>query len=274
MGSWDWDGYTNGVLNVGTGLMYVLSAAAFGTLLFRDHAGLRRLASLLLLVGLLGQAVALFGTFWASGLAALTSVSSALYLICFVTVVAYLISILRFEVISLGAFLLPVVSAIFFVGIAVHPSDPSATPVRSALLLIHVASNVLGLGAFALAFAAGLGYLIQERLLRERKVSGVFQRLPSLGDLDALGLQFIAIGFPLLTVGLITGTLWATRPGARGTLINADQGFAFLAWAIFGVTLALRYVAGWRGRRAAWGTVFGFACTFVVVLGYMMRAGT
>ena len=144
-------------------------------------------------------------------------------------------------------------------------------PVRSALLPVHVGVNILGIVAFALAFAVALAYLIQESLLRKKQLGGLFQRLPPLDVLDSLGFQLVTIGFPLLTVGIITGAVVAARLGEHPSF-NVSRLTAMLAWLFFAGVLFLRVLAGWRGRRAAIGTMLGFACAVVVLVGYVLRA--
>jgi ABC-type uncharacterized transport system permease subunit len=143
--------------------------------------------------------------------------------------------------------------------------------VRSFLLPLHIAFNVLGIVAFALAFAAAVGYVIQERMLRRKKLGGVAQRLPALDVLDSLGLRLVLIGFPLLTLGIVTGTIWAVRIDTP--FITTAQGFALLAWLVFATVLVLRVAVGWRGRRAAIGTIMGFFCAMAVLVGYVVRSG-
>jgi ABC-type uncharacterized transport system permease subunit len=124
--------------------------------------------------------------------------------------------------------------------------------------------------AFALAFAAGVAYILQERLLRRRQLSGVFQRLPSLDVLDAMGLRAVLVGFPLLTFGMITGTFWLLR--SDGSEFYVSQALGLVAWAIFASVIVLRVAAGWRGRKAAIGTMMGFVFTLLVLAGYAVRA--
>jgi ABC-type uncharacterized transport system permease subunit len=138
------------------------------------------------------------------------------------------------------------------------------------MLTFHIAANVLGLVAFALAFVAGIAYVLQERLLRRRQLTGAFQRLPSLGVLDKIGLRSVLTGFPLLTFGMITGTFWLLR--SDGSQFYVSQALGLVAWAIFAGVIILRVAAGWRGRKAALGTMMGFVFTLLVLVGYAVRA--
>lgn len=171
----------------------------------------------------------------------------------------------------LGAFITPV-TLLLFLGAAFRRGvGPVPEEVRSALVPVHVGTNVLGLAAFAFAFAAGAAYVIQERQLRQKKLGGLMQRLPALDVLDTLGLRAVLIGFPLLTIGVVTGTMWAVRLHGGSLGLSASQGFGLLAWLLFAGVLLLRVAAGWRGRKAAIGAMLGFAMTLVVLVGYLLR---
>jgi ABC-type uncharacterized transport system permease subunit len=170
----------------------------------------------------------------------------------------------------LGAFITPV-SLLLFLAASLGRQDAVVPEgVRSVLLPIHIAVNVLGLAAFALAFALALAYVIQEQLLRRRQVGGLFQRLPPLDVLDSLAFRFVTLGFPLFTVGVVTGSIWAARLG-NVLGFSTGQGFALLAWVFFASVLFSRAAGGWRGRRAAIGTVLGFVCAMAAVGGYVLR---
>ena len=209
----------------------------------------------------------------ASGNIPYGDIHQTLSLASLLIILAYLLAHARFKVRVLGAFITPV-TLLFFVGAGVGTRVPQVpSDVRSALLPIHIGVNVLGIVAFTLAFATALAYLIQERLLREKRIGGLFQRLPPLDQLDSLGFRLVTLGFPLLTVGVVTGTLVAARL-APGTLaLTPTQGLAVASWLVFAGVLLLRVAAGWRGRRAAVGTLVGFVCAALVLLGYLIRAG-
>lgn len=200
------------------------------------------------------------------------AVSLAIGSMSFGTLVLFLIAArIKRRIVGLGAFLLPVVLVFhlasgFSSGIAVVSGE-----FRSAVVPFHVAVNILGIVAFSLAAAAGLAYVIQEHALRSKKVVGAFERLPALHILDATGFYAVLIGFPLLTLGIATGTFWIGQELPTQTFTGARP-FAFIAWMLFAQVLALRAI-GWRGRRAALGTIFGFIFSIVVLVGYVLQSG-
>jgi ABC-type uncharacterized transport system permease subunit len=150
--------------------------------------------------------------------------------------------------------------------------DEPSTRVKSAILPIHVAVNLLGEALFMLAFAAAALYLMQENRLKQKKLEGIFQRLPPLDALDRAEHRFLLAGFPLLTIGILTGTLWARRVEAGNPADIWRAAFGYLSWLLFAGVLLLRAAAGWRGRRAAYGTIAGFGFALLVLLLYLFRA--
>lgn len=182
---------------------------------------------------------------------------------------AYVVARSRLRIDVVGAFVAPLALSFLlasrFVGAGGGPKF------RSAILPFHVAANLLGVALFTLAFAAAVAYLVQERHLKRKSLHGSFQRLPPLDALDRAEHRFLVAGFPLLTIGILTGTLWAREVEAGGAAEVARMAFGYASWSLFGAVLLLRAAAGWRGRRAAYGTIAGFGFTLLVLLLYLVR---
>jgi ABC-type uncharacterized transport system permease subunit len=160
----------------------------------------------------------------------------------------------------LGAFVLPVVVIFGISKTVAMPGFEAMRPtLHSAWITVHVVLALLGIAAFVLNFAGGIMYLLQERQLKARRPGAFYYRLPSLETLDRLTFRTLTLGFPFLTVGLMLGVFWA---GRLDPLIVSSA----VAWVIYALTLAGRAVAGWRGRRAAYCAILGFAA-LVLTLG-------
>ncbi|MBL8601598.1 MAG: cytochrome c biogenesis protein CcsA [Myxococcales bacterium] len=173
----------------------------------------------------------------------------------------------RFDVV--GAFVAPL--ALFMLLASRHSNDTTAAPL-GALTVLHVASVIIGTGAFTVAFAVALAYLLQERQVKQKRLRGLFQRLPPLDVLDEVGFRFVAVGLPVLTLGVVTGLMVIARTAARAASFETWQRTVGLAvWVLFAGVLGLRIVAGWRGRRPAIGTVLGYAGVIAVLVGYYLR---
>jgi len=260
-------------LFVATVAFYTVACALYLAFLAKGSEGVGRWAGYAL-VGAAALHIGFLGADWAvAGNLPIGDIHRTLSLASLLIVLAYLIASTRYRITVLGGFITPV-TLLFLFGASLGRSvEHVPQEVRSILLPIHISVNVLGVVAFTLAFAVALAYLTQEALLRRKKLGGLFQRLPALDVLDSLGFRLITIGFPLLTVGIVTGGLWAVKvsPDAPAT-ITPTQALAVAAWVVFAGVLGLRVAAGWRGRRAAIGTMVGFGFATAVLVGYMFNA--
>jgi ABC-type uncharacterized transport system permease subunit len=205
-----------------------------------------------------------------SGRTPLATMHQTLAVLSLLIAVSFLATMRRHRLPVLGAFITPVTLLLLMAAAFKGHAAEVPEGVRSVLLPFHIVVNVLGLAAFALAFAVAVAYVIQEQLLRKRQVGGVFQRLPALDVLDSWGFRLVTIGFPLFTAGVVTGSIWAARLG-NVFGFSAGQGFALLAWLFFASVLFSRAAGGWRGRRAAIGTMLGFLCAMAAIGGYVLR---
>jgi ABC-type uncharacterized transport system permease subunit len=156
-----------------------------------------------------------------------------------------------------------------FVGVEVSSDLGISRP----LLVLHVTANVLGVGLFVVAGAAGLLFLLQERRLQRKRAGALGTRLPSLDALDSATHRLLLTGFPLLTFGVVTGALFSRQLELLSGVALARTLFGFLTWVVLAAVLVLRRVAGMRGRRAAYGTLAGVLCVLLIVLVYAVRPG-
>src|SRR4030042_2645081 len=117
----------------------------------------------------------------------------------------------RYRIILLSSFIMPVVF-ILMLSSSMLPREikPLSPVLHSYWLGIHTVLAFLGNAAFALAFGIGFMYIVQEHYVKSKKhLRGLFDRLPSLQTLDEINYRLITFGFPLLTLAIITGALWA-----------------------------------------------------------------
>jgi ABC-type uncharacterized transport system permease subunit len=194
--------------------------------------------------------------------------SVASMLMCF----AYVVMRTRYRVQVAGAFVAPLALTALMASRFVGGGNEPGEQVKSVILPFHVALSVFGLALFALASSTAILYLVQEHLVKKKQIDGVSRRLPPLDALDRAEHRFLLAGFPLLTVGIITGTLWSQRVemGQASDVLRAI--FGYVAWLVIAGVLFLRAAAGWRGRRAAYGTLAGFGFALAVLLVYLLRS--
>lgn len=257
---------------VATGVLYAAACAFYLVSLTRGTEGTGQRATQLLLGAVVLHGLYVVGDVLDASGPPMQNIHQTLTVLSLGIVVAFLLAGLRKKGIRvLGAFVTPV-ALFFFLGSG-HGRSMGPVPehVGSVLLPVHIAVNVLGIVAFALAFAAALGYVLQEHQLKQKRLGGIFQRLPPLHVLDSFGFRSVTVGFPLLTLGIVTGAFWAFEVHPDRPAVSASQAFALVAWLLFAGVLLLRVAAGWRGRRAAIGTIMGFLFSMFVLIGYVLR---
>lgn len=115
-------------------------------------------------------------------------------------------------------------------------------------------------------------YLIQDGLLKSKRFNILYAKLPALDYLDHLNQQSIVMGFPLLTLGIISGAFSAEI--VRGTYVNwnPEQTWAMVTWGFYFVVLVGRLTIGWRAKRAAYLTIIGFAGVILTLIGVVIKS--
>jgi ABC-type uncharacterized transport system permease subunit len=134
----------------------------------------------------------------------------------------------------------------------------------STFLVLHVGFVLAAFAGFTLAAGLAGLYVWQERRLKHRRTGGLLGRAPSLVTLDALAGRVIAFAVPALTAGIAAGFV---RLRSHGGSVDALMVVTLVTWALFGGYLVLRHAYGWRGRRAAYLVLAGFALVVVARLG-------
>ena len=261
-----------GLVWYGAVAAYSVSCAAFFARLTGRRLGARTeiAGPLALAAAALLHGICLFDESYTSRVCPVRSVHFVISFSALLGTVIYLVFCRSAAIRALGVFLAPV--ALTFVLGARFLAVDRAEQVSGSFLALHITVNVLGDALFLLASAAALLYLVEERRLKQRRPASVFGKLPPLDALDRAEHRFLLGGFPLLTLGIVTGTVWAHAILSGGTAEIARAVLAYATWLLFAGVLLLRGVLGWRGRRAAYGTLAGFAFAVGVLVVYLVRA--
>lgn len=125
-------------------------------------------------------------------------------------------------------------------------------------VLVHVVAIFVGEGALALAMGTGVLYLIQEYTIKAKKTGFFYKRLPSLNLLDNAGYTCLAVGFGMLSVGLILGIVYAKQVSGKFWSWTPKEIWSGITWLVYAILLHQRLTVGWRGRRAAIMAIIGF----------------
>jgi cytochrome c-type biogenesis protein CcsB len=236
-----------------------------------------RLASLTAWGGLAAQTVALLWRWKVSydmgiGRIPLSNLYESLLFFAWAIILMYLIIEWRTASKGIGVFVIPMAFlAMAYASIAPGISDriqPLIPALQSNWLTSHVVTCFMGYAAFTVAFCLAIIYFLKKEDTKgEEKPSGFHGRLPALTTIDTLIYQSIALGFVFLTIGIMTGSIWAHYAWGSYWSWDPKETWSFITWIIYAIMLHSRYVRGWRGKRMAALAIIGFASVLFTYLG-------
>ena len=261
------------VLLIVTLVLYLLSTVSFLLALLSKRDIFQRLAPALLGVTFVVHAGAIATRSVSAGYIAVTSSYEAVSFFTWITTGLFLLIQWRSSLTVLGAVISPI-GFVLTLGVFVFYTHARTLPpaLQSSWLPVHVTLAFLGNAVFCVAFLASLIYLFQEKQLKGKKIGGFFRHLPSLETLDNLNYRSLSWGFPLLTLGIVSGAVWAQHAWGNFWIWEPRPILSLLSWVLYAFLLHYRSV-GWRGRRAATLTILCFAVLLVSFLGVQLLPG-
>ena len=253
-----------------TMVLYFVATVSFLAYLLRRSEALSKVSLGITAVGFVFHTIALVARMVATVSPSPPSFHEALSFFSWMLILVFLAVEFRHRIHVLGSFIVPLALVSLISAAALPETVPTLKPVFKTLWL-HVTLSMLGTVGFAIAFVAGVMYLIQDRLLKSKRFNVLYVKLPALDFLDHLNQQSIVLGFPLLTLGIVTGAISAEF--ARGSYVNwnPEQTWALVTWLFYFVVLMGRLTVGWRAKRAAYLTVIGFACVILTLVGVVLK---
>ncbi len=260
------------LLHAGAVLLLVAAAWAVVRLARRSDSGDRWpeivvAAAVAALVAFLVARGATAGSFPATNLVESLALFSILVAVCYLAFIGWAPSADPSDR-SLGAFVLPTAAALAVASaIALSVRRAHDEEFQAVFLALHAVSCFAAYAAFAFGSCAGVAYLVQERSLRLKKLGRLSQRLPSLSALDAWSYRAVALGFPLLTFGIATGSVWAGRVWGSYWFWEPKLTLALLLWLLCAAIFHLRTIQRYQGRRTALLAIATAVMVLVVFLG-------
>jgi len=266
----------SGSLMNGTTIFYMLSTLAFFIYLAGRNKQIGLTGSVLAWTGFALQTVAL-GLRWKEsydmgvGHAPMSNLYESVVFFAWSIVLIFGIIDAKYHYRVIGAFVMPFALLGMTWGQLYLPSDisPLMPALQSNWLTYHVISCFLGYAAFAVACGVSIMYLIKAKSEAGSTETdgGILSSFPPTRVLDELNYKAIMVGFPLLTLGIITGAAWANY--AWGTYWSWDpkETWSLIVWFVYAAFLHARFTKGWVGKRAAWLSIIGFVATIFCYLG-------
>jgi cytochrome c-type biogenesis protein CcsB len=203
------------------------------------------------------------------GHAPLSNMYESLVFFAWSIILAYLLIEYKYKNKSIGGIAAPLAFlAIAYASLSPNINDriePLIPALKSNWLIAHVVTCFLGYAAFAISFGIGIMYLI--KAIDPEEKMPFLNQFPSIKILDRLIYQNIMFGFLFLTMGIITGAVWANS--AWGTYWSWDpkETWSLITWFIYAIMIHSRMVRGWRGKRIAILSIIGFAAVMFTYFG-------
>lgn len=233
------------------------------TVVRRQYA-IFRLSLVAITLGFLFHFVSLVELALAEGRFPASNVAEASSLFAFLITLGFLLAYWRYQISSLSLFAFPLVFVMTLAAaVSQRPHPPLSPLVQQSWLPLHVSLTLSGYAALILSFLAGVMYLIQERELKRKQPRAFYYRLPPLDTMDRLGSWTLLVGFPLITIGLVVGTVGAASFWGQGWMLDPKVMLSFILWVIYLLLIFSRVGVGWRGRKAALSTIAGMAAVVV-----------
>jgi ABC-type transport system involved in cytochrome c biogenesis permease subunit len=255
--------------------LYVAAGIAYAVHFARRQPAVGRLATVLLLLGVLGHTFVIGMQTMEVRHVPFANPSRSISTFVWLLTLSYLYLELTTDERAMGVFILPIVVGLQMIPV-LNPGTENMDPVLdSPLFWVHVASLLFAYASFALAGVLGITYMLQFKELKAKHLGYLYTRLPSLQMLDTMNRRAVAIGWLFLTIGVAVGVLWASQarsvspedPNIRAMAIGDPKIlFAVLTWGVYSFSLVARRTLGWSGRRAAWLSAVGFA---IVLLNFL-----
>jgi cytochrome c-type biogenesis protein CcsB len=174
-------------------------------------------------------------------------------------ILLYLVAEGWYRLRPLGPFVVPIGFVILLSALVLPRETAVPFPSHPFWLTLHRTLSLLGFGAFAVTFGAGLMYMIQEKQLKSHQTGMFYYRLPSLDILDEINSKSVFIGFLLITAGFLAGSLWSVEKSGSFFAWDPLRTFPLLfAWLIYAALFIGRFNLGWKGKRPARLGVAGF----------------
>jgi cytochrome c-type biogenesis protein CcsB len=190
-------------------------------------------------------------------------------------VIAFLGLSFRFRVYAVGLFLMaPIVLALGLCATVLYTAaGPLVPALHSYWIWIHVTAMTVAIGSYIVAATFTVLYLVADRRARRQGASpdagfgAVLDRLPGADALDRLSYRTVIFAFPIWTFAVIAGAIWADQAWGRYWGWDPKETWAFITWVVYAGYLHARVTAGWRGRKAAYIQLVGFASLLFNLVG-------
>lgn len=280
---------------------YIIGALALGIYFFSREPWLRNLGAPLAIAGCAAQFLQLAVRFEATHIWPLLNLYGSLSLFAAMSVAIFIGFAVRYKLWFAGGFVLAVAAIALAYGVTWNEGTMPAVPsLQSYWAKIHVPIVVSSYAAFLVAFVFSCIYLVKYFAERSITTAGAnvvmagagtavrvagdtpslqaaassgnrtaqwLTTLPPLAALDVIVYRAIAIGLPLISLGIITGAAWAKEAWGAYWQWDPKETAALATWIVYLAYMHLHTRGSWRGLRTNWVSVLGFLLVVFTYLG-------
>ena len=240
---------------------YIMASLAYFIFLAYRRPLVSKIARWTVAFGLLCQTFTIGVRSSQTGHGPYTSSFEVALFLAWLMVVVFFLTEWKYKIKNLGAFVIPLVFIVLLFS-AFLSKDVILVYESSEMrfwLTMHRTLSILGYAAFSIAFASGIMYLIQEHQVKTKKLGIMYFRMPSLEVLDDLNFKVIMVGFPLFTLGFMTGSISNMQLNQSFFSWDLNSTLPLVAtWLIYSLVFFGRIMVGLRGKKAAQGAILGF----------------
>lgn len=254
---------------------YTLGALALLGYFFARTEWLRDVGIPLAILGCVAQFAQLFARWELTHIWPLLNLYGSLSLFTAMSVAIYIGFAFRYRLWFAGGFVLALAAIFLAYGVTWYEGTmPPVPSLQSYWAKIHVPIVVSSYAAFLVAFVFSCIYLMkyyaEQTLARaggDTLVARWVAALPSLAQLDVIVYRAVAIGLPLISIGIITGAMWAKEAWGAYWQWDPKETAALFSWIIYLAYMHLHTRHSWRGLRTSWVSVIGFLSIIFCYLG-------
>ena len=188
-------------------------------------------------------------------------------------ILIYLFAEFKYKFKVMGAFVVPIglllIASTDMLGIS-KETRPLMPALQSNWLTAHVIVAIFAYGAYAFSFGLAIMYFIKDSLVKSRSRGILNEHLPSVELLDELSYRFIVFAFPLMSLVIITGAIWAEFAWGRYWSWDPKETWSLITWLVYSAYLHARLTYGWKGHKAAILALIGFITVLFTYFGVNM----
>lgn len=245
----------------------LVASGGFLVYIAKQERWIFRFSCLILLLGFSCHTLFLVNQYYLLEAIPVLNLRSALSFFSWTMVCAYLVFLLKFRLRVLGSFVVPFATFLMMISTGLPWVEGPVNPVfKNLWLSIHVVTIFMGDGLFAITFLSAIMYLLQEHQIKKKRLGQMYKRLPSLATLDRINHYALIYGFSFLTVGMLTGSIYAQYALGKYWQWDPKEVWSLITWLFYAALLHERLAVGWRGRRAA---ILSIVCFTILIFTFI-----